>query len=136
VNVLSGRSTAPLERATLRLDAVQQSSYAALVNVIETNVPPGASIFAVPNDATLYFLSQRPNPFRFYNTGLSIKNMTELNAVLDRLRTEPPRLVTFRPADQYNTWSSRAVMEYIRKRYDRIDVVGGVEVYLLKKREA
>ncbi len=136
VNVLSGRSTAPLQRASLRLDAVQQSSYAALVNVIETKVAPGAPIFAVPNDATLYFLSRRPNPFRFYNTGLSIQNMDELNAVLDRLRTEPPRLVTFRPADQYNTWSSRAVMAYIRKHYDRIDVVGGVEVYLLKKREA
>ena len=134
VNVLSGRWTAPLDRANLRLDAVEQSSYAALVNVIETNGAPGAPIFAVPNDSTLYFLSQRPNPFRFYNTGLSIHNTNELNAVLDRLRTEPPRLVTFRPADQYNTWSSRAVMEYIRKHYDRIDSVGGVEVYLLKKR--
>jgi len=135
VNVLSGRLAAPLHRASLRLDAVQQSSYAALVNVIETNVAPGTPIFAVPNDATLYFLSQRPNPFRFYNTGLSIQNTNELNAVLDRLRTEPPRLVTFRPADQYNTWSSRALMEYVREHYDRIDVVGGVEVYLLKKPE-
>ena len=134
VNVLSGRWTAPLDRASLRLDAVEQSSYAALVNVIQTNVPPGAPIFAVPNDATLYFLSQRTNPFSFYNTDLSIHNTKELDAVLDRLRIEPPRLVTFRPADQYNTWSSRAVMEYVRKHYDRIDTVGGVEIYLLKKR--
>ena len=133
VNVLSGRTTAPLDRASLRLDAVEQSPYPALVNVIETNVAPGAPIFAVPNDATLYFLSQRTNPFRFYNTGLSIQNTKELDAVLDRLRTDPPRLVTFRPADQYNTWSSLALMEYIRKHYDRIDIVGGVEVYLLKK---
>ena len=104
------------------------------MNVIQTNVPPGSSIFALPNDSTLYFLSQRRNPFRFYNTDLSIQNTNELNAVLDRLQAEPPRLVTFRPADQYNTWSSRAVMEYIRKHYDRIDSVGGVEVYLLQER--
>jgi hypothetical protein len=136
VNVLSGRSTAPLHRATLRLDALEQSSYPDLVKVIEANVAPGAPIFAVPNDSTLYFLTQRTNPFGFYNTGLSIHNANELNAVLDRLRTEPPHLVTFRPADQYNNWSSQAVMEYVRKHYDRIDVVGGVEVYLLKKREA
>jgi predicted glycosyltransferase len=107
-----------------------------LVKVIEANVAPGAPIFAVPNDSTLYFLTQSTNPFGFYNTGLSIQNTNELNAVLDRLRTEPPHLVTFRPDDQYNNWSSRAVMEYVRKHYDRIDVVGGVEVYLLKKREA
>jgi len=136
VNVLSGRSTAPLTRASLRLDALEQSAYPDLVKVIEANVAPGAPIFAVPNDSTLYFLTQRTNPFGFYNTGLSIQNTNELNAVLDRLRTEPPRLVTFRPDDQYNNWSSRAVMEYVRKHYDRIDVVGGVEVYLLKKREA
>ena len=136
VNVLSGRSTAPLTRASLRLDALEQSAYPDLVKVIEANVAPGAPIFAVPNDSTLYFLTQRTNPFGFYNTGLSIQNTNELNAILDRLRTEPPRLVTFRPDDQYNNWSSRAVMEYVRKHYDRIDVVGGVEVYLLKKREA
>ena len=133
VNVLSGRWTAPLNRASLRLDAVEQSSYPALVKVIETNVPRGAPIFALPNDATLYFLSQRTNPFRFYNTDLSIQNTKELNTVLDRLQAEPPRLVTFRPADQYNTWSSRTLMEYVRKHYDRIDIVGGVEVYLPRK---
>ena len=133
-NVLSGRPTAPLHRASLRLDAVEQPPYAALVNIIDTNVAPHTAIFAVPNDATLYFLSGRTNPFGFYNTGLSIQNTKELDAVLNRLRTEPPGLVTFRPADQYNSWSSLALMEYIRKHYDRIDVVGGVEVYLLKKR--
>jgi hypothetical protein len=134
INVLSGRSTVPLERASLRLDAVEQPPYPTLVKAIETNVAPGAPIFAVPNDATLYFLSQRTNPFGFYNTGLSIQNTKQLDAVLDRLRTEPPDLVTFRPADQYNTWSSHALMEYVRTHYDRIDTVGGVEVYLLKKR--
>jgi hypothetical protein len=134
VNVLSGQWATPLDRASLRLDAVEQSPYAALVNAIQTNVPPGSPIFALPNDATLYFLSQRTNPFRFYNTDLSIRNTEDLNAVLDRLQAEPPRLVTFRPADQYNTQSSRTLMEYVRKHYDRIDIVGGVEVYLLKER--
>jgi hypothetical protein len=134
-NVLSGRSTAPLDRASLRLDALEQPPYPALVKVIEATVAPGASMFAMPNDATLYFLSRRTNPFGFYNTGLSILDTKQLDAVLDRLRTDPPRLVTFRPADQYNNWSSRALMEYIRKHYDRIDTVGGVEIYLLKNRE-
>jgi len=133
VNVLSGRSTAPLDRASLRLDAAEELSYPALVKVIETNTAPGASMFAIPNDSTLYFLTARPNPFGFYNTGLSILDTKELDAVLDSLRTEPPRVVTFRPADQYNTWSSRALMEYVRKHYDRIDTVGGVEVYLVKR---
>jgi hypothetical protein len=133
VNVLSGRSTMPLDRASLRLDAVEQVPYPALVKVIETHVAPGAPIFTIPNDSTLYFLTARANPFGFYNTGLSILDTKELDAVLDRLQAEPPRLVTFRPADQYNTWSARALMDFVRTHYERIETVGGVEVYLVRK---
>jgi hypothetical protein len=132
VNVLSGVWAQPLNRATLRLDQVEQFPYAALVNAIRSSVGAGAAIFAVPNDAELYFLAERRNPFRFYNIGLAIQSNGDLAGVLERLRTDPPAVVTFRPADQYNAWSSSAVMEYVRKHYDRVDVIGGVEIYRLK----
>jgi hypothetical protein len=132
-NVLSGASAEPLTRASLRLDQVEQLRYAAVVNIINTTVAAGAPIFAVPNDAELYFLTGRRNTFRFYNTALGIQNNTDLAAVLDRLRRNPPAVVTFRPADQYNTWASSAIMEYVRKHYERVSSVSGVEIYRVRQ---
>jgi len=132
IDVLSGEWAEPLARARLRLDRVEQVPYASVVNVISTSVPAGAPIFALPNDPEIYFLTARKNPFNFFNTSIGIQNEAALNAVLDRLRAEPPAIVTFRPQDQYTTWSSRAIMEYVRRHYDRIAEAGGVEIYRIR----
>jgi len=128
-NVLSGVSAPPLKRVSLQLDQVEQLPYATVVNIINTTAAAGAPIFAVPNDAELYFLTGRRNTFRFYNTSLGIQSNIDLAGVLDRLRRNPPAVVTFRPADQYNTWASSAIMEYVRKHYERVNSVSGVEIY-------
>jgi hypothetical protein len=135
-NVLSGASAEPLTRASLRLDQVEQLPYATVVNIINTTVAAGAPIFAVPNDAELYFLTGRRNTFRFYNTALGIQSNTDLAGVLDRLRRNPPAVVTFRPADQYNTWASSAIMEYVRKHYERVSSVSGVEIYRVRQQRS
>ena len=131
-NVLSGEWSEPLKRATLRLDRVEQFPYGAIVDVIQSNAPEGASILAVPNNAELYFLSGRRNPFPFYNTWIGIRNDRDLTAVLERLQAAPPAVVTFRPNDQYNSWASRAIMDHVRSRYDRIGDIGGVELYRVR----
>jgi hypothetical protein len=45
------------------------------------------------------------------------------------LTRRPPTIVTFRPADKYNTDASLAIMADIRRRYALLEVVGGVEIY-------
>ena len=121
------------ERCSLQLDPVDREAYQRLVSLIRHEVPPGDWMFAVPSDAELYFLANRRNPFRFYNTALGIRNAAELAAVMDALIRHPPLLVTYRANDKYNTEASRAIMERVRATYDRLDTIGGIEVYRLRR---
>jgi hypothetical protein len=121
------------ERCSLLLDAEDREKYRRLVSLIEREVPVDGDIFAVPSNAELYFLANRRNPFRFYNTALGIRNADELALVIDALTQRPPLLVTYRPDDKYNTEASRAIMEHIRGAYDRLETISGFEVYRLKR---
>jgi hypothetical protein len=130
-SVWTGRGEG-LARCQLRLDLMDHDVYSRLVDVIERESRAGDSIFAVPNDAELYFLASRRNPFRFYNTALGVRTAAELRHVIDELITHPPRLVTFRPDDKYNTDASRQVMNLVRSKYDLIRTIGGLEIYRLR----
>jgi hypothetical protein len=136
--LLQGRGTVtgpfaePFARVGLRLNPTEQMPYRQLADAIRAATPPGAAIFALPSDAELYFLADRRNPFRFYNTALGIRDAADLAQVMTRLTHDPPAVVTFRPDDKYNTWASRAIMEDVRSRYDRIEDLGGVEVYKIR----
>ena len=50
------------------------------MDVITAHTREGESIFAVPSNAELYFLTQRRNPFRFYNTALGVRTDADLEA--------------------------------------------------------
>jgi hypothetical protein len=123
---------AGLTRCRLRLDAADHALYGSLVDAIQRASGPGDSVFALPNDAELYFLAERRNPFRFYNSALGIRSAAELARVIDELTAHPPRLVLFRPADKYNTDASRQVMDVVRSRYDRLQTIEGLEIYRLR----
>jgi len=115
--------------ASLRIEWTDCEPYRQVVALLETQVPRNATMLAIPSDAELYFLAQRRNPFRFYNTALGIRNDAELRAVLDELSRHPPVMVTFRPADKFNTAASAAIMQMVRSRYHHTASIGGVEVY-------
>jgi hypothetical protein len=138
LQILQGlRRTTPLvegfERCGLRLDAEDREVYKSLVSLIQREVPANGSIFAVPSDAELYFLSNRRNPFRFYNTALGIPTDEDMTATIGLMTAQPPRVVTFRPDDKYNTSASRRIMEQVRATYDLIATLGKIEVYRLKR---
>jgi hypothetical protein len=71
-------------------------------------------------------MAGRRNPFRFYNTALGVRSDDDLALVERTLRDDPPRLVTFNPADKYNTPRSLRIMEMVRTRYA---VVGGFDPF-------
>ena len=119
----------PFARSTLRIEWKDCAHYHQLAEVIEAATPPGSEIFAVPSDAELYFLAARTNPFRFYNTALGVRTPEDLAAVLEVLINRPPRLVTYRPDDKYNTEASRNIMEHVRSTYERFDTIAGIELY-------
>jgi hypothetical protein len=120
---------AQLGRSSLRVEQHECEAYGRLVTAITAEAPPGSRILAIPSDAELYFLADRANPFRFYNTALGVRSSEDLAAVLDVLRRRPPAVVTYRPADKYNTDASRRIMAAVRSHYERFNTIEGVELY-------
>jgi hypothetical protein len=120
-----------LPHSSLRIDPAEGQRYEALVALIRREVPAGDAIFAVPSNAELYFLSDRRNEFRFYNTALGVRDDAALEAVERTLREHPPRLVTFNRDDKYNTPRSLQIMEAVRQRYVLVGRVDPFDVYVL-----
>jgi hypothetical protein len=121
---------APLgHRVGLRVEAEDHALYDELAALVETNVAPDETILALPFNPELYFITGRRNPFRFYNSALGIRTDTELQMALQQLRTQPPRLVLYRPDDKYNTTAAWALMDQVRRRYDFLGSRGGFEIY-------
>ena len=89
-----------LPHNSLRIDLDEGRRYAALVEIIRREVPADEAILAVPSNAELYFLSQRRNGFRFYNTALGVRTDAELAAVEQSLRDHPPQARDVQPGRQ------------------------------------
>ena len=119
-----------LPHNSLRIDPEEGRRYEALVELIRREVPAGEAIFAVPSNAELYFMAERRNPFRFYNTALGVRSDEDLALVERTLRDDPPRLVTFNRDDKYNTPRSLRIMEMVRTRYALIGGIDSFEVYV------
>jgi hypothetical protein len=120
-----------LPHCSLEIDAAEAATYRTVMGVIAAHTADGDSIFAVPGNAELYFLSQRQNPFRFYNTALGVRTDADVEQVRRVLRQRPPRLVAFNPRDKYNTARSRQIMDEVRARYVLVGRVDPFEVYVL-----
>jgi hypothetical protein len=120
---------AGIPRASLRIERADCESYRRLVELLRSEVPREEPIFAIPSDAELYFLAERRNPFRFYNTALAIRSDEDLAAVLKHLAADPPLIVTFRREDKFNNEASARIMEYVRANYRRVETVNGVDVF-------
>ena len=129
-NVWSG-DAGGLDRCDLRLDQVDRDVYGRFVRVIHAETRADETIFALPNDAELYFLANRRNPFRFYNSALGIRTDDDLRHVMTEMRAHPPRLVIFRPDDKYNNAASARVMSLVKSEYVLIDTIDGRDLYRL-----
>jgi hypothetical protein len=119
-----------LRRASLRLDPSDRVSYERIISRIERSTGPDDTIVALPNDAELYFLAKRRNPFRFYNAALGVLTPPDLDGVIAEFERHPPRLVAFRPDDKYNTQASSTIMDFVRAHYERIDTIDGLDLYV------
>ena len=121
-----------LPHSSLRIDPDEGRRYAALVDLIRQRVPADGSIFAVPSNAELYFLSQRRNAFRFYNTALGVRSDADVAAVEQTLHDHPPSLVTFNRDDKYNTPQSLQIMEAVKHQYVLLGRFDPFDVYVLR----
>ncbi|HEY8019571.1 MAG TPA: hypothetical protein VIH93_00625 [Thermoanaerobaculia bacterium] len=112
-------------------DPADAAVYRAVLARIESETAAGEPIFAFPNDAELYYLSGRPNPFAFFNTALDVRTPADAAAVVAGLERAKPRLVLFVPDDKYRTPPLEPVVRFVRARYRREARIGRFEVYRL-----
>ena len=118
-----------LPRVDLWIDENSLKAYRKVVRIIEEKTNQGDYIFAIPNNAELYFMTERRNPFRFFSTDHGVLNESEVQSVLQRLETLRPRIITFAPEDDRNTSHSLAIMEHVRRNATLLSKDKSFEVY-------
>jgi hypothetical protein len=119
-----------MHRAYLKIAVSDLRAYEDVVAVIQREVPPTESILALPNDAEFYFLAERRNPVRFYNSALGVQTEKHMASTLARLQADPPRLVLYRPDDKYVTEAAKSIMARVRRSYEPLPAVSGLEIYV------
>jgi hypothetical protein len=123
----------PSPRAGIYVDSAEAQLYQSLVRLIDRETQPGDTIFALPNNAELYFLGRRTNPFRFYNTAVGVRSAADLDSVLQVIRCHPPKLVFYDPTDKYNTPASVRIAGTLRRQYEKLAPVPPFEVFRARR---
>jgi hypothetical protein len=118
-----------IKRAGLWVEPESLRTYTALIATIHTNSQPNEAIFVLPYNPELYFLAERRNPFRFWNTAVGIRPGHEEEQVMTLLRTSPPRVVVIAPRDRNNTPISESITAYVRANYSLVETIGSFEIY-------
>lgn len=133
--VLAGERTAnpvpglELERSSLRIQEADRQLYVELIGLIQREVPPDGTIFVLPASPELYFLSERRNPFRFFNTGIGVSSEQDVAAVLKTLTETPPELVIFNLRDATLNHLSEQIVAFVREHYRLLQTSGPFEIY-------
>jgi hypothetical protein len=118
-----------LPRTGLWIDAESLRIYTEVVNTIQDQTQPQDTIFVIANNPEFYFLSERKNPFRFWNTAIGVRDENEAAQVMKVLKDQPPKVIVIDPNDRNNTPCSNAMIAYIRGTYRLIKTVGQFEIY-------
>ena len=123
-------SRGQLPKVDLWIREPSLEAYKKVVQLIEEKTNPGDYLFAIPNNAELYFMTERRNPFRFFSTDHGVLSEREVQHVIQRLEKLRPRIITFAPVSQRNTAQSLAIMEHVREHSQLLSQDSFFEVYL------
>lgn len=117
-----------LPHCSLRLDPREVHIYRELVKRIKTRSVPGDCILALPSNAELYFITERCNPTRFFNSALGLRTAEDVDALLTQLESRPPAVLIYRPGDKYNSLLTRRLAAQLRPFYRQHEKVGSFDV--------
>jgi hypothetical protein len=106
------------------------AAYRKVVRIIEEETDQDDYLFAIPNNAELYFMTERRNPFRFFSTDHGVVSEMEVQSVIRSLERLRPRIITFSPGDARNTTHSLAIMQHVREHSTLLSKDNWFEVYL------
>ncbi len=118
-----------LEKLKLKIPPAEGEMYFQLVHYIQQQTKPNEPIFVFPNSPEIYFLANRPNPYRFYFLPLEVKDIQEGLAFIQTLKKEPPTLIIFDPDDINHTEVSFLIARFVRDNYLQINKIGNFEIF-------
>lgn len=119
-----------IPRLNIWVDPKDLKTYGKLVNVIEQYAPSSQTIFAFPYNPEIYFLSNRKNPFPFYNTQCVIHSKDDVKKLISQIREAAPALICYNSKDKRNTDSILAIINEIKTYYQYYGTVSDFEIYL------
>ncbi len=125
--LFDSRNQLPKVDLWIRGDSLE--AYKRVVRIIKQETDQDDYVFAVPNNAELYFMTERRNPFRFASTDHGVLNETEVQHVIKTLERLRPRIITFSPSSQRNTTHSLAIMQHVRQHSQLLLQDAFFEVY-------
>ncbi len=118
-----------LPRTGLWIDPESLFVYTEVIQTIQAHTQPDDTIFVIANNPEFYFLAERRNPFRFWNTAVGVRNAEESLAVMRLLVSEPPRVIVIDSKDRNNTSHSESMIEHVRSTYTLVKTVLNFEIY-------
>lgn len=118
-----------LARNGLLISPREANRYQQVVKVIRETTREDDPIFVFPNNAEVYFLADRRNPFRLFNPTLSLIDQDEVAAFLREFDAKQPRLVLHRKKSGYNTDLTEQLLQGILPSYKLHSEVGGFAVF-------
>ncbi len=121
-----------LDRSGLRLEKDEENVYAELVRTIRAESGAADPILVIPNNAEVYFLADRKNPFRFFNSTISLATDQEIKVGSEEIEAKRPILVVHNTESFYNSPSTARILAALQPRYRLIKRVDRFDVYRLK----
>jgi hypothetical protein len=118
-----------LPRASLRMAQADHDIFAALLRRIESAARPGETLFTLPMDPELNFMTGRPAPVGYYATPLGLRSLADVTDTLTRLSNAAPLFVVYRREDKYLTPLSQQLLQEIRRRAPAPEVFGPFDLY-------
>jgi len=119
-----------IDRLGLRIDPTEAATYDELLAVIDEATSADDAIFTAPNNADLYFLADRSNPFRMFNPTISLLNGEERAAFIDAFEAAKPTLFIHDERSHYNTKASTDLIATLTADYDRTATIERFAVYV------
>lgn len=123
-----------LDRSGLLVSPGSAEAWGRLIGRLRDETEPEDAVFAFPSHAEVYFLADRRNPTRFFNTALGLRNDADLSGLLRGFSDDPPAAILFDRSRHYATSQSDSLHAWVVTRYAPADSANGMILYLPDRR--
>ncbi|ADM10424.1 hypothetical protein PB2503_11899 [Parvularcula bermudensis HTCC2503] len=111
------------------------SQEAQTVAMITACTDPGEAIFAAPMSGHLYYLADRPAPFRYWGTAFGLTDETAIKTAIAQLTgPKAPAMIVLDPQDKYRTAALDTVLAESLPFYTPLGAIGARRLYLHSRR--